>query len=402
MTRRPLFVALLLLLALPFLLGAKGCGGADCAQLRQLLELAKVSGTAIAIEAAEQAIAQAGGCPVPAPTPSPEPTPTPIPTPPPGPAPTPTPSPEPTPEPTPTPTPTPAPVLAPGFPQGVPEAAYTPLTVESKYYDVLNRAIQDVTGCLPNTRCLTNDTPAGFMNRVTALLRSRSYAAGRDPESTDEKPDEIMLRQIDRPGCEWEADHIVFYGTPNTVVWARKVTCTPGECSAGVGAYRGTWRLPLEYCSASTPPPAPTPPPVVDFGCPAPRPERVWTAETLPDGWGPDEIGRPRWLIDCGPHGNVIDCTAKVAPHACEYCASIGMGTMPDGVQPRCGCPVRKEDSPERGPCEAYLTGGTRLESRNGATCEFAHGNPFLFVKPSQGQCRLCSVGDGRVCGGWL
>jgi hypothetical protein len=322
---------------------------------------------------------------------------------PPAPIPTPTPTPTPVPAPTPTPTPIPpAPVLAPGFPQGVPEAAYTPLTVESKYYDVLNRAIQDVTGCLPNTRCLTNDTPAGFMNRVTALLRSRSYAAGRDPESTDEKPDEIMLRQIDRPGCEWEANHIVFYGTPNTVVWARKVTCTPGECSAGVGAYRGTWRLPLEYCSASTPPPAPTPPPVVDYGCPAPRPEREWTAETLPDGWGQDEIGRPRWLIGSSRHNAVIDTTAQVFRNE-PYCRAIGMSPSGDG-QPRAGCPVRPEGmadgGAERLACERYLSGGGWvLESRNGAVCELAE-NPAQFY-PNGGNCRLCAVGDRRVCSDW-
>jgi len=311
--------------------------------------------------------------------------------------------PVPTPTPTPVPVPTPTPVLSPGFPQGVPESAYTPLTVESKYYDVLNRAMQDLTGCLPNTRCLTNDTPAGFMNRVTALLRSRSYAAGRDPESTDEKPDEIMIRQTDRPGCEWEAFHIVFYGEPNTVVWARKVTCTPGECSAGVGAYRGTWQLPLSYCSASTPPPIPPqPPPVVDYGCPAPRPERVWTVETLPDGWGQNEIGRPRWQIVSKPHGELIDTTALVFRNE-PYCRAIGMSPYADG-QPRASCPVRSEGmadgGAERAACERYIAQGDwTLQSRNGALCEFNPSNKAQFY-PNGGNCRLCDA-TGVVCTEW-
>jgi len=154
------------------------------------------------------------------------------------------------------------------------------------------------------------------------------------------------------------------------------------------------------YSGGPTPTPGPDPTPVA--GCSTPLPPKLWTAETLPDGWGSDMIGQPRWEIGCAPHGNVVDCTAKVAPRACDYCASIGMGDI--GGQPRCGCPVRNEcpgfKCEERVACEAYLTGGTKLESRNGATCEFAHGNPFQF-KPSGGNCRLCSVGDPRVCGDW-
>jgi hypothetical protein len=80
--------------------------------------------------------------------------------------------------------------------------------------------------------------------------------------------------------------------------------------------------------------------------------------------------------------------------------------------QPRCGCPVRNECKPageepqnfkceERVACEAYLTGGTKLQSRNGATCEFANNNPFQFF-PNGGNCQLCSVGDPRVCGDWF
>jgi hypothetical protein len=164
--------------------------------------------------------------------------------------------------------------------------------------------------------------------------------------------------------------------------------------------------IPAQFCATEQPiPPGPagtTPPiePPSAAACGNPLPPKVWTAETLPDGWGVDEIGKPRWTINCGPHQGKIDCVAVVNPRACEYCTAIGMGTMPDGVQPRCGCPVRQEGTPERVPCETYLTGGTKLESRNGATCAFVNDNPFVF-EPSGGNCRLCSVGDGRVCGGW-
>ncbi len=387
MRRRALLV-FVVLLALPFLLGAKGCGGADCAQLRQLLELAKVSGTAIAIEAAEQAIAQAGGCPVPAPTPSPEPTPTPeptpIPTPPPGPAPTPTPSPQPTPEPTPTPTP------APGCSIDGEPGALLPDHRPALGAEV-NAAMHALRpDCEVGGRCVLTEGRLEWQARVVDELRRRGICAGQHTPVTDE------IAAATSATAPREGGH-VYNGPangPGTVVWFQAL---PGGVVRQEPPYVGAAR-PAYAAPTDTSPPPPGPP----GACGNPLPPKIWTAATKPPNWGEDEIGRPRWEITCAAHGDVVDCTAKVAPHACEYCASIGMGTMPDGVQPRCGCPVRKEDSPERGPCEAYLTGGTRLESRNGATCEFAHGNPFLFVKPSQGQCRLCSVGDGRVCGGWL
>jgi hypothetical protein len=78
------------------------------------------------------------------------------------------------------------------------------------------------------------------------------------------------------------------------------------------------------------------------------------------------------------------------------------------GGQIRCGCPVRNEcpgtfKCEERAACEGYLTGGTKLEAKegSGATCAFVNSNPFQF-EPSGGDCRLCSVEDPRVCGGWF
>lgn len=201
-------------------------------------------------------------------------------------------------------------------------------------------------------------------------------------------------------------DHL-YVCTSETVCESWKLFEYTGACLTG-NPYKGTYRSP----SGPTPPPDPGPTPPPAGACTAPLPPKVWTAETLPDGWGQDQVGQPRWELGCTAHGNVIDCTAKVAPHACEYCAAIGMGEA--GGQIRCGCPVRNECKPEgdlpqnfkcheRVACETYLTGGTRLEAKEGSgvTCSFANDNPFQF-HPSDGKCRLCSVGDPRVCGGWF
>ena len=94
---------LVLLLTLPLLYGCPK----DCRSLRELLALAQASGEPAAIEAAEQAIAAAGGCPLPPTPPEPPPKPDPDPTPTPTPSPGPTTTPEPTPEPIPSPTPAP-------------------------------------------------------------------------------------------------------------------------------------------------------------------------------------------------------------------------------------------------------------------------------------------------------
>jgi len=253
----------------------------------------------------------------------------------------------------------------------------------------VNEVMRDLTGCSIGSDCrLGNTTSQQFFRAVVDGLRTRGLCAGQhEPMQTDE-----IAVSSNRSAIR-EGYHVFGGDDSNGPVppggTVRKVVWSPG---AARPSYYGN-------TAAPAPPGPPLPPPV--GACGDPLPPKVWTAATLPDGWGSDQIGKPRWEIGCVPHGNVIDCTAKVAPNACDYCAAIGMGTMPDGVQPRCGCPVRKEDDAQRGPCEAYLTGGTKLESRNGATCSFVGGNPFQF-EPSGGQCRLCSVGDGRVCGGWF
>jgi hypothetical protein len=199
----------------------------------------------------------------------------------------------------------------------------------------------------------------------------------------------------------YEERHAVFYGNGCTI--------------AAASAFRQTWS-----CHGCTPPvgpippepptgPQPTPPPTDPqppvAGCKPPLPPKVWTAETLPPGYDGQLVGKTRYEMLCRPHGNVIDCTVQNV-RACDYCDAIGMGEYDDG-QNRCGCPVRPEGAPDREVCEAYLTGGTKLEPKNGATCEFVHENPYMF-RPSGGNCRLCGSngttynGERQGCGDWF
>jgi hypothetical protein len=261
----------------------------------------------------------------------------------------------------------------------------------------VNEAILRVYGC-DGGRCVVTDGRYLVQRKIIDELRRMGLCAGQHQPGTgptDYGTDEIAVAPSTtavREGFRVYAGPAVGSGTLILSPQGR----APAWVPSGAPAQQPPPAPPTQ------PPPGPAPPPAPPDGgsCSNPLPPKLWTAATLPDGWGEDEIGKPRWKIDC-EQKRVIDCTAHVAPQACAYCESIGMGTMPDGVQPRCGCPVRKEDSLEREPCEEYLTGGTKLESRNGATCAFVDDNPFLF-EPSGGNCRLCSVGDPRVCGGWF
>jgi hypothetical protein len=238
--------------------------------------------------------------------------------------------------------------------------------------------------------CLVAGEPgidAGYL-LIAKELQVTGWAASQAQDSAGRKYDHLWVRGSPATK-DWNATKLFNYGT--------------GCLITGDGAFAAHgWYTFI----GNDPTPQPVDPPPVEppsGACGVPLPPKVWTVGTLPPGWGQDQIGKPRWEIGCTAHGNVIDCTAKVAPHACEYCADIGMGEA--GGQIRCGCPVRNEcpgvKCEERVACEAYLTGGTKLESRNGATCSFARGNPFQF-EPSGGNCRLCSVGDPRVCGPWF
>lgn len=255
----------------------------------------------------------------------------------------------------------------------------------------VNNAMKEITGCSIGSDCpLGNTTNQAFFRAVIDKLRSKGICAGQhEPGHTDEIAVSSSQTAIREGYHIFSGDDsqgpVPPGGAPRKVVWS------PGAARPS-------------YHAGVTP--TPEPPPV--NGCSSPLPPFVWTSETLPDGWGQDEIGNPRWKLACKPHNKVIDCTPQVTPHACEYCASIGMGDF--GGQPRCGCPVRNECGSEVPPtnfkctervaCETYLTGGTKLESRNGATCEKANDNPMQFY-PNGGNCRLVSVRDPRVFSDW-
>jgi len=238
---------------------------------------------------------------------------------------------------------------------------------------------------------------------IAKELQKSGWSVSQAKDSDGKVYDHLYVRRA--PGTfDWNATKLFYYGN--------------GCLITGDGAFtvHGWYTF---VGSDPTPPPVEPPPVSPPAGaCSDPLPPKVWTEGTLPPGWGQDQIGKPRWVIEGGPHGVVIDNTAKVAPQACDYCASIGMGES--GGQLRCGCPVRNEcpgtfKCEERAACEAYLTGGTKLQTcaeakaadpevqctPSSATCEFVNNNPFQF-RPSGGNCRLCSVEDPRVCGGWF
>lgn len=227
--------------------------------------------------------------------------------------------------------------------------------------------------------CLINDyTRQSWQAAVNAELRKAGFCAGQHTPSTDEIA--VAVKASD----PWQGFH-VFVGDDSIAIpppSRRTVKWSPQ-------AFSGSWVPP------SGSPGSPAPPPV-SGACPAPQPPRVWTAETLPRGWGQDQIGKPRWGIACKPHGAVIDCTPKLPSHSCDYCASIGMGEIGGNI--RCDCPVRPDGHPDRVACEDYLAEGKLvLEARNGATCE--RTAPTMF-RPNGGNCRLCNPAK-TVCGEW-
>jgi hypothetical protein len=73
-----------------------------------------------------------------------------------------------------------------------------------------------------------------------------------------------------------------------------------------------------------------------------------------------------------------------------EYCVAIGMGTMPDGVQPRNECPCRNEcpgfKCQERAACERHVMGGLATWNSDGETIVDTNNENHLNAK-----CRNCT-----------
>ncbi len=315
-------------------------------------------------------------------------------------------------DPCPTPTPTPQPTPTPAPPSNATDCdgpvAEPPLAVARLLGNEVNAAIFRAYGC-DGGRCLVNDSRYNVQRRIIAELRAGGLCAGQHEPGTGPLSygtDEIAV-STSRTFMR-ESYHVVEGPALGPVT----LGLSPQSARP---AYMPVGGVPPGPVPSPSPSPAPTPTPVPPAGCSAPLPPQVWTAETLPPGFDPGLLGHTRYVMTCRAHGNDVDCTVQ-NQRACDYCAAIGMGEM--GGQIRCGCPVRNECKPpgdepqnfkcaERVACEQYLTGGTVLESRNGATCEYVRGNPFVF-RPNGGNCRLCGAngttynGQRQGCGEWL
>jgi hypothetical protein len=215
--------------------------------------------------------------------------------------------------------------------------------------------------CPVGSRCLLTEGRQAWQAKVVAELRRRGVCAGQHNPGTDE------IAVASSPTAPREGWH-VYAGAedgPGTVVWSP-------------GAARLAWSAPV---TAPDLPPVPDPPATT---CPAPPcPDRA----------------KGRWKIKTKLHSpKIVDNTAVTVDQE-PFCRATGMSPMADGTL-RAGCPMRPDGHPERSAVEAWVTGGTKLEARNGATCTPVLGNPFQFYRAGGG-CRLCSA-DGLTCGGWF
>jgi hypothetical protein len=163
-----------------------------------------------------------------------------------------------------------------------------------------------------------------YLNGLVANLTAAGYCAQRDPD--DFNYERIQAKNENGFSETFDVITGAGYMRKNGTYYE---TCTPSS-------------FPVDRGDA---PPAgsgcgqPYPPPISKMNCKKYlRSEDVWT----------------------------LDSTAVVGP--ASYCAEIG---YTDG---RALCPVRKEDSPERGPCEEWRVGYAKDTGRTGPTWTF-NGN---------------------------
>jgi hypothetical protein len=246
-------------------------------------------------------------------------------------------------------------------------------TTEKTHGTAVNEVMRDLTGCPIGSTCLLGDIPQQtWFADVVKALRARGLCAGQhNPGHTDEiavAADQWAKREgfhvfagDDSPGP------VPPGGARRVVVWSP-------------GAARPTY-----FAPEVLPPPPPDP-----FGCPAPRPLRVW------------DDNRPHWKINAHQVNRVIDTTAVTVAQE-PFCRAIGMSPMADGTL-RAECPMRPEDWPvagERLACERYIAEGDWvLDARNGASCVANPENSAQFF-PNGGNCRLCNPAKS-VCSGWF
>lgn len=226
--------------------------------------------------------------------------------------------------------------------------------------------------CPVGGRCVLEESRQAWQARVIAELRRRGVCAGQHAPDTDEI---AAATSTTAPREGWH----VYVGPedgPGTVLWSPQAA-RPA------------------YAAAPAVPPPPASPP--GGSCPAPPcPARVWTEATLPDGWGRDMIGKPRWEWSCHESGRAwADCTPVVVRNE-PYCASIGMSPMADG-SPRAACPMRPDGHLEREAVEWWLVGAPVPD---GPDCD-PPGRPAYAVPRGSGACRLCDASKTVCSGAW-
>jgi len=152
--------------------------------------------------------------------------------------------------------------------------------------------------------------------------------------------------------------------------------------------------------AVSEPPDAPAIPEVAE-ACPiAPCPIREWSAETLPEGWGSNELGQSAWKWNWRLHTMGNNDSTPVTRNQEPFCRAIGMSPMADGNL-RAGCPVRPDGHPERVVVETWLLrGGAIRDSRNGQDCTPNNtDNPMAWLAKT-GNCRICNA-TKTTCSDW-
>jgi len=345
--------------ALPLLLGAKGCN--DCKRSKDVVEAACKVGKA----ACEAALAvYAANCPTPEeppPTPKPDeptkPTPPPVVEPP---------KPE---EPPPTPPPTPAPGCA---------------------YPAREAQLEALVG---GTSSRLAEVLAG--ERALGDLRS----PGRNPTALARANNRKLAAHLRAGGlCAFAGQEAIFVQSADPNAWEEHHAAAETDGGWTQRPYVGNHRN--VGATVADAPDAPEIEEAAAAACPvAPCPIREWTRETLPDGWGDDEIGRAAWSWKAKAHtmGN-CDSTPAVKRQL-GFCQSIGFNNPNE--PPRAECPVRPDGHPDREAVERWLLGGGPvIDSRNGQDCRPNNtDNAFAFLCGT-GNCRICDTGK-KTCSEW-
>jgi len=364
----------LVILALPFLLGAQDCGKPS----PQVCLLCAQCAASPAQPGCAQLLASGvcEGCPAPGPTPLPTPTPTPSPGPTPGPTPTPAPTPLPTPVPAPQPTPTPQPPLA-GCraPQGAWIDPQPPAMTLRR--DVM-AVLVALSGCPEGSDCpLPADNMQSWQERVIAELRKGNPLAEppRVPRCAGMHEDGVTDEITVAPFCtaRWEG-YRVFACTP-----ALPTDPPNSDTCPMIGRGKVRWAFPTPGyvpAAACTTPPIPTPTPgPVPTPSPAPGscPVALDADHFLDIRLKPLAGARPK--VDatpfyCGfPTPPQLSCGTK--------CCALGVDAGPVGVA-----------------CEAELFG---VPVWSGTGYAGPTENPFTaFVQP--GTVRACSSKHGEFC----